>query len=373
MTCTPVVVLPRTPAPGAMGDDGSVNLAGSTDGLGPASTPPVPDPVDRLLLDELGKVSADRIAVLGDDHGHLVAALARRPGSTVVAHHDSVVNERLLAARGIAVFPDLESVLAGAQLVVLRLPKSLDALDEIARTTALLGASDVRLVAGGRNKHLTPSMNSVLATSFTDVRASLGRQKSRVLHAGGPKAVDQPWPRQRRHDDLDLTVHAHGAAFAGTRVDAGTALLIGQLYRLTDTDGRVVDLGCGTGILAALLGRRFDAVTAVDVSAAAVASARLTTAGAVDVRRADGLTDFTDASVAAVVSNPPFHVGTTKDSTATLAMIEDAGRVLVPGGELFMVFNAHLPYLPRLKRLGRTDILTRDRHYIVTRTIRGPQ
>lgn len=345
-------------------DDVSVNPADSTDGL---------DPVDRLLLDEIGELPAGRIAVLGDDHGHLTAVLARQAGSKVVAHHDSVVSERLLAATGIAVFPDLESVLGGAQLVVLRLPKSLDALDEIARTTALLGASDVRLVAGGRNKHMTPSMNSVLVTSFTDVRASLGRQKSRVLHAGGPKTVGQPWPRHRHHGGLDLTVHAHGAVFSGTRVDAGTALLIGQLPRLTDTDGKVVDLGCGTGILAALLARRFDDVTAVDVSAAAVASARLTTAGAVEVRRADGLTDFADASVAAVVTNPPFHVGTTKDSTATLAMIEDAGRVLIPGGELLMVFNSHLPYLPRLKRLGRTDILTRDRHYIVTRTIRGPR
>lgn len=329
------------------------------------------DPVDRLLLDEIGEIPAGRVAVIGDDHGGLVAAVAERAGADVVAHSDSLVSERAVVAAGGTAVPDLESALAGARLVVLRLPAALDALDEIARTAAVLGAADVRLVAGGRVKHMTRSMNDVLAVSFAEVGASLGRQKSRVLHAAGARPVEQTWPRSRHHDALDLTVHAHGAAFAGTRLDAGTALLVGQLDRVADTDRTVVDLGCGTGVLAALLRRRFDDVVAVDVSAAAVASTRLTTAGSVDVRRSEGLSELADASLGAIVSNPPFHVGTAKDSTPTLEMIDDAARALAPGGELVLVYNAHLPYLPRLREVGETEILVRDRSYLVTRTVRA--
>ncbi|MGE9783912.1 class I SAM-dependent methyltransferase [Janibacter sp. G368] len=352
------------------------------------------DPVDRLLLDELGEVPAGRVVVLGDETGALARALVERAGAStlqdprvlqgwagageqVVAHSDSLVAERQVAqalagaAGGGEVVPDLAEALTGAALVVLRLPKSLDALDEIARTAALLGTDDVRLVAGGRVKHMTPSMNEVLGASFEQVHASLGRQKSRVLHAAGPRTVEQVWPRQRHHADVDLTIHAHGAAFAGTRIDAGTRLLLGQLDRLSGTDGTVVDLGCGTGVLASVLARRFDDVVAIDVSAAAVASAQLTTAGAADVRRGDGLTDLADASVATIVSNPPFHVGTAKDSTPTLALIADAKRVLRPGGELVLVYNSHLPYLPRLREVGPTEILARDRSYLVTRTVRA--
>ena len=335
------------------------------------------DPVDRLLLDELGEVPAGRVAVLGDDTGALATALVEHAGERVVAHCDSLVAERRVAralvgaAVGGEAVPTLAEALTDAALVVLRLPKSLDALDEIARTATLLGTADVRVVAGGRVKHMTPSMNDVLGASFERVHASLGRQKSRVLHAAGPRAVEQVWPKHRRHADLDLTVHAFGAAFAGTRIDAGTRLLLGQLDGLADTDGTVVDLGCGTGVLASVLARRFDDVVAIDVSAAAVASARLTTAGAVDVRRGDGLTSLADASVATIVSNPPFHVGTAKDSTPTLAMIDDAARVLVPGGELVLVYNSHLPYLPRLREVGPTQILARDRSYLVTRTVRA--
>lgn len=348
----------------------------STDPIAPAAS----DPVDRLLLDELGDLPTGPITVVDDDRGELSAAVAARSGAEVVAHSDSLLSQHRVAGTGTTVTDDLATALTGAELVVLRLPKSLDALDEIARTAVLVGAPGVRLVAGGRVKHMTPSMNSVLGASFGSVRASLGRQKSRVLHATDPKPVEQTWPKRRHLPDLDLTVYAHGATFAGTRVDAGTALLITQLDRLTDTDGTVVDLGCGTGILAALLSRRFADVVAIDVSAAAVASARLTTsrltasretAGrTVDVRRSDGLTELADASVARIVSNPPFHVGTTKDSTPTVDMINDAARVLITGGELIMVFNAHLPYLSHLTRLGRTDIVARDRSYLVTRTVR---
>ena len=53
-----------------------------------------------------------------------------------------------------------------------------------------------------------------------------------------------------------------------------------------------------------------------------------------------------------------------------LAMIDDAARVLVPGGELVLVYNSHLPYLPRLREVGPTEILARDRSYLVTRTVR---
>lgn len=331
---------------------------------------PDPDPVDRLVIDEVGDLPSGRVAVIGDDHGGLAAATVDLGGDDVAAHSDSLVSERRLARTPVEVAPDLTDALTGARLVVMRLPKSLDALDEIARTAALVGADDVRLVAGGRTKHMTPSMNEVLARSFEQVRASRGRQKSRVLHAAGPRSVEQTWPREHRHADLDLTVHAHGAVFAGTRLDAGTALLLGELHRLSDTDGMVVDLGCGTGIIASVLARRFTHVMALDVSAAAVASARLTTAGGADVRRSDGLTEVADASVSAVLSNPPFHVGTAKDSTPTMEMIDDAQRVLVPGGELMLVYNAHLPYLPRLRRLGRTAVVARDRRYVVTHTVR---
>ena len=347
---------------------------------GAVATPAVPGPVDRLILDESVGLPADRITVLDDPDGHLTAAVARRsPGATVVVHTDSLRDERAVAGHcaaqdvSITVATDLAAAVTDTDLVLLRLPRSVDALTETAEVTARLAAPRVALVGGGRSKHLSHGLNDALARGFGSVRASLGRDKSRVLHARDRHAdVADRWPRRRTDPELGLVIHAHGGVFAGTRVDRGTRLLLSVLADRTAPRGPVLDLGCGSGVLAATIARRWPdvPVLASDVSAAAVASAALTTGGAVRCRRADGLTDWGPESLGAIVTNPPFHVGAAKDSTPTMRMIADAGRVLRPGGELFMVYNAHLPYLPRLRRVGPTRIVARDRHYVVTHTVR---
>ncbi|MFP3637313.1 methyltransferase, partial [Bacillus sp. SIMBA_033] len=65
----------------------------------------------------------------------------------------------------------------------------------------------------------------------------------------------------------------------GVRLDIGTRYLLTFLDRMPPVS-RVVDLGCGTGILAAMYSRRNPAarVIATDQSAAAVASAKETLA-----------------------------------------------------------------------------------------------
>src|SRR3712207_6751294 len=129
---------------------------------------------------------------------------------------------------------------------------------------------------------MTHAMNDVLGTGFTEVRATLARQKSRVLVARGPRpGVTSTFPRRQEHPDLGLVVSAHGAAFAGAKVDAGTRALLAALPRMAPDARTAMDLGCGTGVLATslALARPGLSVLAGDQSAAAVASAA-ETAGA---------------------------------------------------------------------------------------------
>lgn len=323
-------------------------------------------PVSNLLLAE-GRPDIGRTLVVDDPElaTHLSAGL----GASVRAYCDDLRDESRTpkAVRVAALTP---ATLAGVQTVLARAPKSLGALDELAQAVAASAAPSVRMLVGGRVKHLNRSMNEVLARHFVEVRASLGRSHSRVLHARTPLPDSGvSWPRRNHIARLGLDVVAHGAAFAGARLDAGTSLLIGSLPPIPA--GLSVDLGCGTGLIASWLARRGDEVTAIDVSAAACASTAATAEAnhlAVKVLRADGLTSLADRSVDAVVCNPPFHRGTAKDSGVAMDMIADAARVLVPGGELWLVFNSHLPYLPLLRSaVGPTRIEARDRSYLVTR------
>ena len=348
------------------------------------------DPVDGILLREAILVhSTGPVAVLDDQSGALALGMVEEWGAeSVRVHCDTLTDERAVreTVRGLAsvqLVPELgPDLLAGVGLVVLRLPKSLSALDEIAEAVARWADPGVQLLAGGRVKHMNRGMNEVLGRHFGSVRGSLGAQKSRVLLAAEPAPPAEPrYPVSAFDAELELTVCAHGAAFAGPAVDLGTRFLLSLQDAFPTSPGLVVDLGCGTGVLAVCAARTRPGATvlALDESQAAVLSATATARAngvgdRVQVRRASLLEGVSDASVDLVLCNPPFHRGNTRDSAVAFEMFDDAARALAPSGELWAVYNSHLPYLRTLRRLvGRTDVVAQNPGYTVTRSVRSPR
>ncbi len=347
------------------------------------------DAVDDLILDEAQAVDPDDAGVGPDESDFPVLVLeapavaAELAAEGVAVLHRSDLLDDELGVPGEVLDSWDDPRLAEVRLVLMRLPANLNALDELAEQVAAHCHPDVRLVAGARVKHMTRGMNERLAAHFGKVRASLGVRKCRVLHAAEPhpdaRGAAPSWPREATLEDVGLTVVAHGATFAGTRLDLGTRLLLGAIGELRPAPGadrtrRAVDLGCGSGILATALARNGWQVTGVDASRAAVAATAATAAAngvEVAVQRTDVLDDWPAADLDLVVCNPPFHTGTAKDSSTAFRMISSAARALRPGGELWCVYNAHLPYLPALRRdVGRSEVVARDKSYLVTRSTR---
>ncbi len=382
------------------------------------------DAADRLILDEaaalIGEAGPGEIAVIDDSYGALALAAAEAGARGIRVHQDLVTGERALAENaGRLGFDDEVSSLAlrpelvsGARLVLMRLPRSLDRLDEVSQLIAAHADPEVVVVAGGRIKHMSLAMNDVLRRSLGRVDVSRARQKSRVLIAREPRrsssdegayrdqtaesrygagAPTRPaegvstrltgpgWPRSTRHDDLGLTVVAHGGVFAGTGVDIGTRFLLAQLGDAVPDAATAVDLACGTGVVASWLARARPAlrVTATDRSASAAASARLTAeangvSDRVHVTRADGLEALADASERLIVLNPPFHSDAAISTGIAGHLFADAARVLAPGGELWCVWNSHLAYRPLLERVvGRTRQIARNPKFTVTASRRA--
>ena len=349
------------------------------------------DATDRLLLDEAADALAarpDGVVVIDDSHGALTLGAVVLHGAVAPrVATDLLLGELALAANAertghagsYRLLPLGPELVRAATTVLAKAPKGLDALRELAEVVAADADPDVTLFVGGRVKHMTRAMNDVLADSFTEVRASLGRQKSRVLVARGPKPGGAPtFPHCREHAELGLTVCAHGAAFAGAKVDRGTQALLAVLGDAVPDAATALDLGCGTGVLAAALAAARPAlrVLAVDQSAAAVASAQATAAAngltdRVTVTRDDAASSIPEGSVDLVVCNPPFHSGVAVDETVAHRLFEGAARVLRPGGELWCVFNSHLPHRQALTRIvGPTRQVTRNPTFTVTASTR---
>ncbi|BDZ54943.1 class I SAM-dependent methyltransferase [Agromyces marinus] len=356
------------------------------------------DAADRLILDESVRALAEApaaagsVAVIDDAYGALALGATLAGARAVRVHQDPITGERALAANadrlGIPVedrprsLPLEPELIAGAELVLMRLPRSLDRLDEVAGLVARHAAADVRVVAGGRIKHMTLQMNDVLGAWFDRVDVSHARQKSRLLVATGPRPERMPpaeaWPRERRDPGLDLVVVAHGGVFAGTAIDIGTRFLLDVLAGAVPDARSAVDLACGSGVVAARLARERPGlvVRASDRSAAAAASARLTArangvAERVEVARADGLEHLPDASERLVVLNPPFHSDAAVHTGIAAHLFAEAARVLEPGGELWCVWNSHLRYRGLLERIiGPTRQIARNPKFTVTASVR---
>lgn len=353
------------------------------------------DAADRLILDESAALRTaagpGEIVVIGDGYGALALGAAFAGARDVRVHQDALSGERALAANARALGLDdrvssgaLDAALvSGARVVLLRLPRALDALRDIAGLIAAHAVSDVVVVAGGRLKHMTVAMNDVLRSAFDTLDVTHARQKSRVLIARDPRGGGgDPVPAAARIDGLE--VRAFGGAFAGARLDIGTRALLAALDAAPAApaggtpDDPWIDLACGTGIIGAWLARRHPAahVYASDPSAVAVASARATAAanGLADrvmVARADGLEQRADASASFIALNPPFHSGAALTAGIAERLFADAGRVLRPGGELWCVWNSPLRYRAALERIvGPTRQVARDPRFTVTVTTR---
>lgn len=364
------------------------------------------DAADRLILDEAASALAGAqapgdVVVIDDAYGALALGAAAAGARDVRVHQDAITGERALAANAARLgMPEADrprslplepGLVAGARVVLMRLPRSLDRLDEVAALIAQHAAPGVRVFAGGRIKHMSLAMNEVLGRWFERVDVTHARQKSRVLVAAGvrtgegletrpegaPRPAQEegaPRPAQRRDEELGLIVVAYGGVFAGAGVDIGTRFLLGVLGDAVPDATSAVDLACGSGVVAAWLARRRPGlvVRASDRSAAAAASAALTAAAngvadRVQVTRADGLEHLPDASERLVVLNPPFHTDAAVHTGIATHLFAEAARVLEPGGELWCVWNSHLGYRPLLERVvGPTRQIARNPKFTVT-------
>ncbi|QBE49195.1 class I SAM-dependent methyltransferase [Leucobacter triazinivorans] len=351
------------------------------------------DAADELILataaDAVRRLGHGELVVIGDRHGALTLGAAGVLGARGIrTHQDPLLGERALVrnAERLRLTDAFAShaldaaLLDGARVVLLQLPRGLDALEEIASCVARWAAPDVRVYAGGRVKHMTRAMNEVLGRCFAEVSAGLGWRKSRVLMARGPRDPGRPsFPRWGDDAALPFRVAAYGATFGGPTLDHGSRLLLAGLGDAAPGARRIVDLGCGNGVLAvsAALARPEAAVVATDQSAAAVAATRLTVEAAgvaerVEIHRADALDAVPDGWAELILLNPPFHAGAAVHAGVAHRLIRACRRALAPGGELRLVFNSHLRYRALVERaVGPSRQVARDRTFTVLSAIRG--
>ncbi|EOC0060617.1 16S rRNA (guanine(1207)-N(2))-methyltransferase RsmC [Cronobacter turicensis] len=172
----------------------------------------------------------------------------------------------------------------------------------------------------------------------------------------------------------ELTIKTLPGVFSRDGLDVGSDLLLSTLS--PHTKGKVLDVGCGTGVLAAVLASHSPKVrlTLCDVSAPAVEASRATLAanGFEGEVIASNVFSEIKGRFDMIISNPPFHDGMETSFEAAQTLIRSAVRHLNIGGELRIVANAFLPYPNVLdETFGNHEVLAQTGRFKVYRAVMG--
>lgn len=231
----------------------------------------------------------------------------------------------------------------------------------------------------GPNKGGAKTMIRDAATLFGDCNVVAYRKSHRVaVSQKSTRSADQypsdwgPDPTQPQTRTFEtplgeLNVTTLPGIFSWDELDDGTACLLEQLdIRDAQT---ALDIGCGTGIIGALIARHGVETLLVDENLlAVVASTQTIEQNAItqaSVRASDVYSDIHE-TFDLIVSNPPFHQKFDVNTNTAHRIIRDAKKHLNPGGRLIIVCNAFLPYEAVFdEAFGRHRIITKDHRFKV--------
>lgn len=227
---------------------------------------------------------------------------------------------------------------------------------------ARFGAGDVVARRKGFRLSRWRAPRPIEATTRATTRATAGS----AAESAAESHADAPWIR---FDAPDGAAWALPGVHAAGKLDPGSALLLRELAAHGTVAGgaTVLDLGCGWGPLARHAAERGAHVTAVDDDLAAVRATRR------NVPAAEVLHGDLDRGLPAgarydrVLVNPPFHVGAGVRLDVGRGFLAAARRRVAPGGEIWLVANAALPYEAAVPPGDELAEVVRERGFKVLR------
>ena len=357
---------------------------------------------DTYLLDWLAdkrEPGHGPCCVVNDSFGALALGLVGSGESAVSSWSDSFVAHQGAKANAvrnnIAVdavrwvpsteVPQIPEPFAAFALVVVKVPKSLDRLQQQLEALSPFIDTETMVVAGGMTKQIHTSTINCFERTVGPTTTSLARKKARLIFATPETPGDTTPPKQSPRTlqtVTGLTLLTDPALFSYQKVDPATALLLDAITPLVDASDitDTVDMGCGSGVVGMSLLQHKPglAITFTDESYMAVAMSKASLQHNIDNGLITSLlgehtflvddcgSTIGDNSVDLVVINPPFHDATAQTMAIAKRMFVNAARVLRPGRSVVVVGNRHLNHHTTLRRwFTKPTVIASDRRFVV--------
>lgn len=328
----------------------------------------------RLFADWIPFPDGGRGFLVNTGSEHLAGlALAARGAENVEA-----VERDLIAARRLeAALPSLRvrhaahAAPTAGDHVLLPVDKDRRALfADLAALAAAIGPTGTLSLYGGRKEGIEPALDYLAGFCALDapvVRGGLRLVRAHPRADASPPALELPASFVATARGVSAQVACRPGVFSWRELDDATAHMLEHCAPVPGD--RLLDLGCGNGVVSALLlaEGRVEHATLVDSDALALEAARATLAlnGIADERATlqagDAGAELPEASFDLILCNPPFHRGFETDRLNLQHMIDASARLMTPRGRLFIVGPPALLLSQRLgARFRETERLSAD-------------
>ncbi|EMF2955540.1 16S rRNA (guanine(1207)-N(2))-methyltransferase RsmC [Salmonella enterica] len=330
-------------------------------------------PASEVLLRHSDDFEQSRILFAGDLQDDLPARFecAASRAHTQQFHHWQVLSRQMGDNVRFSLVAQASDV-AGCDTLIYYWPKNKPEAQFQLMNILSLMPSGVDVFVVGENRSGVRSAEPMLA-DYAPLNKVDSARRCGLYHGRlekQPQFSLESWWAEYNIDGL--TIKTLPGVFSRDGLDVGSQLLLSTLT--PHTKGKVLDVGCGAGVLSAALASHSPKVrlTQCDVSAPAVEASRATLA-------ANGLEGEVFASNVfsevkgrfdMIISNPPFHDGMQTSLDAAQTLIRGAVRHLNSGGELRIVANAFLPY-PKIldETFGFHEVIAQTGRFKVYRTV----
>ena len=171
---------------------------------------------------------------------------------------------------------------------------------------------------------------------------------------------------------VPLTFETDAKLFSPNAIDRGTMAMLNAIE--FPTGGKVLDLGCGYGVVGILAAKQIGAgnVIMTDVSGTAVACATQNAAAndvpGITAVQSDGFRNLDMSGFSMILSNPPYHT----DFGVAKHFIEKGFNRLVIGGQFVMVTKRRDWYRNKLAAIfGGVRVTENDGYFVFIAERRG--
>ncbi len=335
--------------------------------------------INQLLIRNIDELAALRPLLVNiADDGFINQYLAKNANACIDSYHTNYAEynlcQTLKNSRVTSHFCVEYVAKVKHDLAIIQFPKS---KAEFSFSLAMLAesmATDATIIIVGENKGGIKSADK-LAKDFFDYCNKADSARHCLMYIGKFKTTIPPFDLQDFYkyyqlqvQDKTIEVAALPGVFSQNALDKGTEVLLDYLPE--NITGKVLDFGCGAGVIAAYIGIIYPQtkLSLVDVSALALHSAETTL-------RLNNLSGKYIASNSLsniheqydfVISNPPFHQGVKTHYAATEQFLGKIKQHLTSTGSITVVANSFLKYLPIMESaIGKTKTLAIKKGFAV--------